>query len=145
MPRSTVTAVSHLVRQHMFRYVSSWGDPAIRRFIGKVGPEAIADLFALREADNAGSGVPRDADGLAELHARVDAELASGPVLDRSTLAIDGSDLMSELGLPPGPALARILAALVDRVVEEPHLNDRPTLMLLARDLAARSASGADR
>ena len=145
VPRSTVTAVSHLVRQHMFRYAPTWGDPAIRRFIGKVGPETIDDLFALREADNAGSGLPRDADGLAELHARVEAELATGPVLDRSTLAIDGSDLMGELGLAAGPALGRILAALVERVVEEPRLNDRPTLMLLARDLAARSHADAER
>ena len=38
------------------------GDAAVRRFIGKVGPDAIEELFALREADNVGSGVPRDAD-----------------------------------------------------------------------------------
>jgi tRNA nucleotidyltransferase (CCA-adding enzyme) len=141
VPRSTVTAVTHLIRQHMFRYVPTWGDPAVRRFIAKVGPDATDDLFALREADNEGSGVPRDADGLAELRARVDAELAAGPVLDRSSLAIDGADLMSELGLPAGPALGRILAALVERVVDEPQLNDRPTLMLLARDLATRLAT----
>jgi len=143
IPRSTVAAVTHLVREHMFRYVPTWGDAAVRRFIGKIGSEAIDDLFALREADNEGSGVPRDADGLAALRARIDAELEAGPVLDRSALAIDGSDLMTELGLPPGPTLGRILEALVERVVEEPRLNDRPTLMLLARDIAARSAADA--
>jgi hypothetical protein len=107
----------------------------------KIGPDSVEDLFALREADNEGSGVPRDAEALGELRARIDAELASGPILDRSALAIDGSDLMTELGLPAGPALGRILAALFERVVEEPNLNDRPTLMLLARDLAERSAA----
>jgi len=145
VPRSTVVAVTRLIREHMFRYVTTWGDSAVRRFIAKVGPDAIDDLFALREADNEGSGVPRDADGLAELRARIDAELAAGPVLDRSSLAIDGADLMNELGLPAGPALGRILAALVERVVDEPQLNDRPTLMLLARDLAARDATDAGR
>jgi tRNA nucleotidyltransferase (CCA-adding enzyme) len=141
VPRSTAERVVHLVRQHMFRYESNWSDAAIRRFLAKIGPDSIEDLFALREADNEGSGVPRDAEGLAELRARIAAELAAGPLLDRSALAVDGSDLMTELGLPEGPALGRILATLFERVVEEPHLNDRPTLMLLARDLAERSAA----
>jgi hypothetical protein len=139
-PRSTAERVVHLVRQHMFRYEPNWGDAAVRRFIAKIGPDAIEDLFALREADNEGSGVPRDAEALRELRSRIGAELAAGPILDRSALAIDGSDLMTELGLPAGPALGRILGALFERVVEEPGLNDRPTLILLARDLAQRSA-----
>ena len=96
----------------MFRYEPSWTDSAVRRFIGKVGPGAIEELFALREADNAGSGVARDADELGELRARVEAELRAGPVLDRSALAIDGSDLITELGLAPGPGLGRVLEAL---------------------------------
>jgi tRNA nucleotidyltransferase (CCA-adding enzyme) len=141
VPRSTAERVVHLVRQHMFRYEPNWTDAAIRRFLAKIGPDAVEDLFALREADNVGSGVARDANGLAELRTRIAAEIAAGPILDRSALAVDGSDLMSELGLPQGPLLGRILAALFERVVEEPGLNDRPTLMLLARDLAERSAA----
>jgi putative nucleotidyltransferase with HDIG domain len=141
VPRSTAERVVHLVRQHMFHYEPNWGDGAIRRFLAKIGPDAVEDLFALREADNEGSGVPRDAEGLGELRARIDAELAAGPILDRSALAIDGSDLMTELGLPAGPTLGRILSALFERVVDEPGLNDRPTLMLLARDLADRSTA----
>jgi putative nucleotidyltransferase with HDIG domain len=141
LPRTTAERVVHLVRQHMFRYEANWGDAAVRRFLAKIGPDAIDDLFALREADNEGSGVPRDAEALGELRARIAAELAAGPILDRSALAIDGSDLMTELGLPAGPVLGRILSALFERVIEEPRLNDRPTLMLLARDLAERSAA----
>ena len=136
-PRAVTERVAHLVRQHMFRYEPSWTDSAVRRFIGKVGPDAIEELFALREADNAGSGVARDADELSELRARVVAELRAGPALDRSALAIDGSDLIAELGLAPGPGLGRVLEALVERVIEDPALNEAPTLLLLARDLAA--------
>jgi tRNA nucleotidyltransferase (CCA-adding enzyme) len=136
-PRAVTDRVGHLVRQHMFRYEPSWTDSAVRRFIGKVTPAAIDELFALREADNVGSGVPRDADGLSELRARVRAELETGPVLDRSALAIDGDDLMTQLGMAPGPGLGRVLEALVERVIEEPSLNEAPTLLLLARELAA--------
>ena len=136
-PRAVTDRVTHLVRQHMFRYEPGWTDAAVRRFIGKVGRESIDELFALREADNAGSGVERDADGLAELRARVRAELDAGPILDRSALAVDGDDLIAELGMEPGPALGRVLDELLQRVIEEPGLNEAPTLLLLARDLTA--------
>ena len=137
---ATRHAVVHLVRQHMFRYEPAWGDPAIRRFLAKVGPGAIDDLLALREADNEGSGVPRNADHLDELRARIAAELAAGPILDRSALAIGGAELMSELGVASGPEVGRILGILFDRVVEDPSLNDRATLLALAR-----AHAGADR
>jgi len=143
VPTATRTRVVHLVRQHMFRYDASWGDPAVRRFLARIGPDAIDELFALREADNAGSGVPRDADDLAGLRARVAAELAAGAILDRSALAVDGSDLMSELRLPAGPEVGRILAELFDRIVENPGLNDRAQLMEIARALTPSSRTHA--
>ena len=137
-PRATTDRVVHLVRQHMFRYEHGWGDAAVRRFLAKVGPATVEDLFALREADNVGSGLPADAEDLSELRERIDAEIARGPLLDRTALVIDGTDLMRELGLAEGPAVGRLLDALFERVVEEPALNDRAALLALARELASR-------
>jgi tRNA nucleotidyltransferase (CCA-adding enzyme) len=137
LPRTSVSRVVHLVRNHMFTYDTVWGDAGVRRFIQKVGTDAIDDLFALREADNLGSGVPIDAHHLAHLRARVDAELAASVVLDRSRLAIDGDDLMTELGLPAGPRLGRILDELLERVIADPRLNDRATLLLLVESMLA--------
>lgn len=137
LPRSAVSRVVHLVRNHMFTYEPDWGDAGVRRFIQRVGIEAIDDVFALREADNIGSGVPADAHHLAHLRARVDAELAAAVVLDRSRLAIDGDDLMTELGLPAGPRLGRILDEVLERVIADPRLNDRATLLLLAESMLA--------
>ena len=137
LPRSAVSRVVHLVRNHMFTYEPDWGDAGVRRFIQRVGIDAIDDVFALREADNMGSGVPVDAHHLAHLRARVDAELAAAVVLDRSRLAIDGDDLMTELGLPAGPRLGRILDELLERVIADPRLNDRATLLLLAESMLA--------
>ena len=74
---------------------------------------------------------------LAELRRRVDAELAASVVLDLSRLAIDGDDLMAELGLPAGPRLGRILDELLERVIADPRLNDRATLLLLAESMLA--------
>ncbi len=132
-PRSVHDEVVHLVRHHMFTYDPDWGDSGIRRFIRRIGREQVAALFELREADNEGSGVPRDAHGLAELRARVAALLAAPMVMERGDLAINGADLMTEFGLPQGPILGRILDDLLDRAITDPGVNDRPTLLLLAQ------------
>jgi hypothetical protein len=116
-------------------YVSGWSDGAIRRFIRKVGKDDLADLWALQEADNTGSGVSRDAGGLAELRRRVDDQLAADVALDLADLAAHGDDLITELGLEPGPTIGRLLDALLERVTEDPGLNDRATLLLLARTM----------
>ena len=134
-PRAATERVAHLVRHHMFQYEQSWGDAGVRRFIQRVGVEAIDDLFELRRADNVGSGLPSDAHGLDELRARVEAELAASVVLDRSRLAVRGDDLIAELAIPAGPRLGRILDELLERVIAEPKLNDRATLLLLAESM----------
>jgi tRNA nucleotidyltransferase (CCA-adding enzyme) len=132
-PRSPTERVTHLVRQHMFAYESSWGDPAVRRFIAKIGPAALDELFELRQADNIGSGLAPDAGGIDELRRRVAEQLAAEVALHRSDLAVDGDDLIAELGAVPGPRLGAVLDRLLEEVVDDPTLNDRPTLLLLAQ------------
>jgi putative nucleotidyltransferase with HDIG domain len=136
-PKAVTERVVHLVRQHMFTYDRDWGDAGIRRFIQRVGADHVDDLFALRAADSIGSGLPADAGDLADLQARVERELAASVVLDRSKLAVHGDDLMADLGVPAGPHLGRILDALLERVIAEPALNDRATLLLLAESMLA--------
>jgi hypothetical protein len=91
--------------------------------------------FLLREADNVGSGRERAGGGLAEIRARVAAQLAAGVVLGLADLAIDGDVLMDELDLPPSPRLGRLLDVLLERAVADPSLNDRTRLLALARSL----------
>jgi hypothetical protein len=117
----------------MFSYQPNWSDAAVRRFIRKVGPGCIDDLLALRAADNVGSGLPADAGHLSELASRIETELAADAVLGRSQLAIDGSDLMTELGMAPGRDLGLLLNDLTERVIAEPALNDRAILLDMAR------------
>jgi putative nucleotidyltransferase with HDIG domain len=137
IPKAATERVVHLVRQHMFAYESSWGDAGVRRFIQRVGVDAIDDLFALREADSVGSGIPRESWGLDELKARVAAELEASAVLDLSRLAVNGDDLMTELRLPQGPHLGKLLDELLELVIADPKRNDRATLLLLAESMLA--------
>jgi hypothetical protein len=134
-PKAVTDRVVGLVRQHMFTYDDGWSDAAVRRFIGKVGRPALDELFDLREADNVGSGLAPEAAGLAELRRRVTEQLAADVAIDRGDLAVDGDDLIADLGLAPGPTIGRLLDELLERVVADPALNDRPTLLLVARTL----------
>ncbi len=136
-PRAATDEVVHLVRHHMFVADPEFGDPAIRRFIKRIGAARLDALFALRRADDIGSGQDPDEPSLAAFRARVEAELAAAAVLDRYALAIDGSDLIGELGLVPGPRLGHLIDALVDRVLEDPGCNERATLLLLAQGMLA--------
>ena len=134
VPRATTARVVHLVRNHMFTYEQAWSDAAVRRFINRIGRPALEELFELREADNIGSGLPPDA-GLVELRARVTAQLEAHVALTLRDLAINGDDLMAELGLGPGPEIGRTLESLLDQVIADSALNDRPTLLLLAQSM----------
>jgi tRNA nucleotidyltransferase (CCA-adding enzyme) len=136
-PRAATDQVVHLIRHHMFIADPRATDAAIRRFIRRIGPGSIDALFELRRADDIGSGMAPDDPGQLAFRARVDAELAARVPLDRSALAVDGADLMRELGLQPGPRLGGLLEALLDQVIADPVLNDRATLMLLAQGMLA--------
>ena len=132
-PRAAADLVALLVRHHMFTVDPTASDAAVRRFIKRVGIEAIDPLFALRRADDVGSGLDPDDPPTAAYRSRIDAEIRAKVPLDRNALAIDGDDIMRELGLTPGPRLGGVLDALVERVIADPALNERATLMLMAQ------------
>ncbi|HEV2150173.1 MAG TPA: hypothetical protein VGR37_22435, partial [Longimicrobiaceae bacterium] len=51
-------------------------------------------------------------------------------------LAIGGADLRA-LGLPPGPLYGEVLRDLLERVTDDPSLNDREALLDLVRHRVA--------
>lgn len=136
-PRTPAETVVHLVRHHMFHADPDATDAAIRRFIKRIGPAHLDALFALRRADDIGSGAEPDDDALVAFRERVDRELHAAHPLDRTALAVDGDDLMAELGLAPGPRLGRVIDELLDRVIADPGLNERGSLLLLAQGILA--------
>jgi poly(A) polymerase/tRNA nucleotidyltransferase (CCA-adding enzyme) len=139
-PKDTVTAVTHLIRHHMFWYQADWTGSAVRRFIRKVGLDVIPDLFALRRADNIGSGVrvPRMY-ALEDLWTRVQEEIERSTAFSPHDLEIDGNDVMRELGIGPGPAVGEVIAAVFERVLDDPELNTRERLLALIREVGAKT------
>jgi hypothetical protein len=109
----------------------------VRRFVRRVGADLLPDLFALRAADDLASGVQDPAiGGWGELRRRCEAAIASDP-LEAKHLAVTGDDLVTELGIGPGPMIGRLLAALLEEVLEDPTLNSRDRLLDLARSMAS--------
>jgi putative nucleotidyltransferase with HDIG domain len=134
-PRAVAERVVHLIRHHMFAYDPAWSDAGVRRFIRRIGRDALESLFVLREADNVGSGQPPHENDLDELRRRIQGLLEGDVVLDRADLAVDGDDLIAELDLAQGPTLGHILDELLERAIADPTVNDRPTLLLLAQSM----------
>ncbi len=58
-PNDLIDDVSQLVAQHMFAADPELSDAAVRRFIRRVGVDRVERLFAVRQADVAGSGLPK--------------------------------------------------------------------------------------
>ncbi|HEY0351967.1 MAG TPA: hypothetical protein VGC48_07580 [Gemmatimonadales bacterium] len=96
---------------------------SVRRWLAAVGPAAedLASLWSLRHGTE-----PPWAATVREIRER-------GDPLTRSDLAVTGTDLMG-LGVT-GPRIGETLATLLDRVLDEPALNTRETLLALARKL----------
>jgi tRNA nucleotidyltransferase (CCA-adding enzyme) len=136
--------IVHLVRHHLVCYEPSWTDSAVRRWIRRVTRERMEDLYALCRADVLGKGrpAPDELERVEQLRERAARVLAAGDALSTKALALNGNDLMRELGLRPGRHIGQMLEALLDRVLEEPAFNTREQLLDLARTLPAPGAAG---
>lgn len=96
------------------------GEVAVRRWLSATGPAAddLSALWELRhDAPPPWAGVARN------IRARRDP-------LTRGDLALTGTDLL-EAGIPRGPELGRMLDYLLERVLEDPSLNQRNRLLAL--------------
>jgi tRNA nucleotidyltransferase (CCA-adding enzyme) len=108
----------------------AWSDAGVRRVLAGVGRSRAPDAISLWR------GTASRPEGTAQLAARAESSLAAQEPLVAGDLAISGGDVMSVLGLGPGKKVGEILAALLERVLEDPSLNTRERLAELARALA---------
>jgi poly(A) polymerase/tRNA nucleotidyltransferase (CCA-adding enzyme) len=132
-PNQLIHKVRHLILHHMFNYTGEWSDAAVRRFVARVGEEHLPDLLALRRADQVGTcGDTAPSPALAAFSRRLEGVLAAGRALTLRDLAVDGRDVMKALGLPPGPQIGVLLGQLLESVLEDPKLNTKEDLLMIA-------------
>lgn len=135
LSRTECERIFILVRHHMFHYQPENTDAAIRRFMRKVGLENIDDILDLREGDRLGSGARKTSWRLEEMKQRMIEQLHQPFAV--TDLAINGHDLMTEFKLKPGPMIGQVLNELFEKVMDQPELNTKETLLDLAEDMIA--------
>jgi len=130
-----IEKVTVLIRNHMFYYnVDEVTAAAVRRLIAKVGKENLEDLIQIRVGDRLGSGVPK-AKPYKLRHLEYMLKKVQTDPVSVKMLKINGTDLMEELGLAPGPKIGAILDVLLSEVIEEPKLNTKEYLTKKSKEL----------
>ena len=107
------------------------GEIAIRQLLGQYGLCTVERLCALCAALH-----PQNAPDCALAAQRARQLEADGVCCRVSQLAVNGRDLMAA-GIPAGPALRRVLEALLDGVIRAEYPNEKPALLAAAQKIIA--------
>ena len=107
------------------------GEIAIRQLLGRYGLCTVERLCALCAALH-----PQNAPACALAAQRARQLEADGVCCRVSQLAVNGRDLMVA-GIPAGPALRRVLEALLDGVIRAEYPNEKPALLAAAQKIIA--------
>jgi poly(A) polymerase/tRNA nucleotidyltransferase (CCA-adding enzyme) len=74
-----------------------------------------------------------DSGYLEELQMRIDKILAEENALHIKDLKVDGADVMREQNIPPGPRVGKVLEGLLEKVLDDPALNEHEKLLEMIR------------
>ncbi len=123
-PHSEADRVARIVRLHMrpVFYDSGWTDAAVRRLARDSG-DVLWHLITLARADIAASAYPQP-EKIDELAERLRRAFEQEP--DRIRPAVSGQDIMTTLGIGPGPRVGEIKRQIEELVVEGKLPPDRP-------------------
>lgn len=126
-----------LIRNHMFDCDCESSPRTLRRFVAKVGKNSILDQIRLRVADRLAKGLGVDVSEWVRF-ARQLRVLGHGSVaFNLKSMKVNGTEIMNHLGLKPGKKVGVILNALFQRVLDDPEVNNRDTLLGLASQIEA--------
>jgi tRNA nucleotidyltransferase/poly(A) polymerase len=127
-----IESICRVVRHHM-RPVDC-GPSGIRRILRDLGDD-LPVWHALKYADAPPkASIEEISSAMQRFDEMVEVEKERSAGLGLKRLVIDGNDLI-QLGIPAGPKMGRILRAIDERVIEDPELNSRESLLALAKKL----------
>ena len=109
---------------------------SFRRALNKMGADLFEDFAYIKRADIlAQSDYKRSEkleklEGLKEYYREI---VEKKQCVTVKELAVTGKDLIA-MGMEPGPGIGEVLNKLLDRVLDEPELNEREKLMEIAKE-----------
>ena len=127
-----IEEVYNLVKEHMNHH-ANFKDKGLKRLIRRLGEEEVFHLIELQIADIKCSNKEANVDHIIERRNRIKEILEKDEAYKIEQMHIDGKDLI-KLGFEQGPIIGEILEFLLDKIIEEPELNDRGILKNIVLD-----------
>lgn len=124
---NTIKKVLIIINEHMSAY-SVMKNKTLKKFIARVGPDNLEELFELQIADSKGHKVNADYSPIIKRREEVRKIIDQGEVFTVSGLKIKGDDLI-KLGIKPGKEIGIILNKLLELVMSDPKLNEKEKLL----------------
>jgi len=136
-PTREIDAAKAIIENHMVRLGPEASAGSIRRLIRRVGRENVRAFLRLRMADRKANRLkePGLEPGLYHVVRTIRKIERDFDALKVTDLAVGGEDLV-RMGLQPGPVFSEILNILLERVLDDPALNTRQSLVPLAAEAA---------
>lgn len=131
----TTDKVTKLVLYHDYDIAPT--KAGVRRAMNRMGEDIFAMIFTVRRADIGAQSDYMREEKLAKvayiekLYREI---LSHKDAVTLKDLAISGSDLIAE-GMPPGRQIGETLAALLEKVLDDPDLNRKEILLKLSKEL----------
>ena len=116
-----------LVLEHTNHH-NEFGEKGLKRLVNKIGKEEIFNLLALQKADIKCSNKNATIDHIIEREKRIKEILNNKEAISVKDLAINGRDLI-EMGYKEGKIIGQLMDYLLDKVLEEPELNEKSKLI----------------
>lgn len=124
--------VSIMIKEHM-SYHNDMKDRGIKRQINRVGKEDIFNLLELQKADRLCSADNVDITFLFEREEEIHRILDDNEPYKKNHLNIDGNDII-DLDFKEGKIVGEILDYLLEKVMENPELNEKEKLIEIVKE-----------
>lgn len=130
--RDSMDKIVHLIKYHDYRYKINLID--MRKAIAKIGVDYMELLFEINYADNMAKNpeyLQAKLDNLREAKSLYNTIIRNKDCVEMKTLEITGKDLIN-IGYKQGKEIGKVLNHLLEKVIEDPLLNKRETLLEIA-------------
>ncbi len=130
----TMNAVKLLCKNHDLEITED--NKHVRRAMNKLGTDNFGKLLMVKRADCMAQSDYKREEKLASLDklTSIYNEIVNaGECVCMKDLAVCGRDLI-DLGIKPGPAMGAILDELLNKVIDDPALNDREVLLEIVKE-----------